>query len=61
MDTERRTETVNDLLSKISRAIGARRHDHARALLTELVGQLGDDDPEVTRIRTLLDFMTDDE
>ena len=61
MDTERRTETVNDLLSKISRVISAHQYDHARASLTELEGQLGNDDPEVTRIRTLLDFMTGDE
>lgn len=61
MDTERRTQTVNNLLSQISGAIGTRKHTHARTLLTDLEGQLGDNDPEVTRIRTLLDFMTGNE
>ena len=60
MDTPPRTGTVNDLLSRISRTIGDDRYDDARALLDDLSSRLGENDPEVTRIRTLLDFMTGD-
>ena len=61
MQVDSRTEKVKTLISKISRMIGNDQYNDARALLTELEGQLGDDDPEVTRILTLLDFMTGDE
>ena len=57
MDAPARTESVHDLLSKISRRIGKNRFDEARPLVTELVGILGENDPEVTRVRALLDFM----
>ena len=60
MDTGSRTESVKNLLAKISRAVGDDRHDEARSLLSELTDRLGDNDPEVTRIRTLIDFMTGD-
>lgn len=60
MGTKSRTLSVNELLSKISGAIGDDQYGEARDLLAELSGCLGEDDPEVTRIRTLLDFMTDD-
>ena len=58
MDTGPRTESVNELLSKISGTIGDDRYGDARKLLAELSGRVGEDDPEVTRILTLLDFMT---
>ena len=61
MDAEPRTEEVAALLSKISRTIGDDRYDDARALSAELSRRLGENDPEVTRVRTLLDFMTGDE
>ena len=60
MGTESRAASVNELLSKISGAIGDDRYRDTRALLAELSKHLGDNDPEVTRILTLLDFMTDD-
>ena len=60
MDTDPRTKAVNELLSEISRMIGDERYDNARALLDNLLSSLGKNDPEVTRIQTLLDFMTDD-
>ena len=60
MGTEPRSPSVNELLSKISRAIGDDRYDDAHALLAELSDRVGENDPEVTRIQTLLDFMTDD-
>ena len=60
MCTESRTASVNELLSTISVAVGDDRYDDTRPLLAELSRRLGENDPEVTRIRTLLDFMTDD-
>lgn len=60
MDADPRNKKVKILLSKISRTIGDNSYDDAHALLTGLANLLGRDDPEVTRIRTLLDFMTGD-
>lgn len=57
MDADPRTKEVGDLLSKISGAIGKQQFTEARTLLAQAVEQLGDSDPEVTRIRTLLDFV----
>jgi predicted ATP-binding protein involved in virulence len=57
MDSDPRTKAVGDLLAKISGAIGQHQFPQARDLLTEAVAQLGETDPEVTRIRTLLDFV----
>lgn len=57
MDADPRTQEVNALLSQISQDVGRQRYESARGLLVQLVDKLGEDDPEVTRIRTLLDFM----
>jgi predicted ATP-binding protein involved in virulence len=57
MEAGPRTEAVQDLLSRLSRAIADTEYQNARALLTELVAQIGEDDPEVTRAKTLLEFM----
>lgn len=57
MDAEPRTTEVKELLSNISQVIGKERFDQARGLVEQLAHHLGDDDPEVTRLRTLLDFM----
>jgi len=57
MDADPRTKEVGDLLSEVSRAIGKQQFEHALQLLAQLVDKLGEDDPEVTRIRTLLDFV----
>ena len=61
MGAERRTGSVDDLLSRISRTVGDKRYGEARNLLDDLSNQLGENDPEVTHVRTLLDFMTADE
>ena len=57
MDADPRAEAVAGLLAEISQTIG--RQDYARAgeLLNQLGERLGEDDPEVTRVRTLLDFL----
>ncbi len=57
MEADPRTKTVQDLLSAISQAIGKQQYDRGRKLLGRLCEQLGEADPEVTRLRTLLDFV----
>ena len=61
MSADPRTQDVKELLSEISQEVGKQRYESARGLLTQLVDRLGEDDPEVTRIRTLLDFMEGEE
>ena len=61
MDTPPRTAEVEALLAKVSREIGKLRFDNARELMIQLVDRLGEKDPEVTRIATLLEFMEGEE
>ena len=61
MDAPPRTREVGELLTKVSREIGKRRYDNARGLLVKLADRLGENDPEVTRIGTLLEFMEGEE
>ena len=57
MGSDPRAREVQSLLSAVSQAIGSQRFDPARELLGQIVERLGEADPEVTRIRTLLDFV----
>ncbi|HEV7676952.1 MAG TPA: AAA family ATPase [Candidatus Dormibacteraeota bacterium] len=57
MDTDPRATDVQDLLLQLAKSIGQQEFTRGHALLTQLVERLGDDDPEVTRVRTLLDFV----
>lgn len=57
MDAEPRTRNVQNLLKEISRTTSGQDFVLGRKLLARLAGQLGQDDPEVTRIQTLLDFV----
>jgi predicted ATP-binding protein involved in virulence len=59
MDSRPRTEEVQRLLTRISKAVGKKHYGAAQKLLSQLVKQLGEDDPEVTRTRILLEFMED--
>ena len=61
MDTESRTKEAQDLLSQVSSGIANQRYGEARGLLSKIVEVLGEADPEVTRIQTLLDFLEDPE
>ena len=61
MGTDRRTTLVQRLISKVSDAVGLDDYQGARALLTDLVEQVGEDDAEVIRIRTLLNFLDEDD
>src|SRR5437899_2324194 len=56
MDADPRAQEVKLLLSRVAQEGGKRRYESVRGLLTQLVDRLGEGDPEVTRIRTLLDF-----
>ena len=57
MDANSRTHEIDSLLSQISRTIGRRSFARAHDLLNELIGRLGEDGPEVIRLRSLLDFL----
>lgn len=57
MDAEPRTKKVKELLSDISEVIGKEQFRQARYFVRQLADYLGDEDPEVTRLLTLLDFM----
>jgi len=57
MKADQRTKEITELLSEMSGAIGNLQFDGARDLLTKLIDRIGEDDPEVTRLRTLLDFV----
>jgi AAA domain, putative AbiEii toxin, Type IV TA system len=57
MDADPRAKEVQNLLTELSQLIGKERFGSARIMLAQLVGRLGENDPEVTRIRTLLDFI----
>ncbi len=57
MDSPRRNQSVNDLLRKLFRLIDHEDFESARKLLPEVETELGSDDPEVTRARTLMAFL----
>ncbi len=57
MESAPRTQEVQDLLTELSRQIGDEKYENARRLFDVLVAKLGEDDPEVTRVRTLLEFI----
>jgi predicted ATP-binding protein involved in virulence len=63
METPSRASDMEDLLDAVSRAIGAQDLKQARELLKVVSNrlELGENDPEVTRLRTLLDFMEGNE
>lgn len=61
MDSEPRAKEVQALLREVSRAVGRQDFAHARDVLARLVERVGETDPEVTRIRTLLDFVEGNE
>jgi predicted ATP-binding protein involved in virulence len=60
MESGQRTQGVQELLSRISQAIEAKEYVHAKELVAQLAEQVGEDDPEVTRTSTLLEFMEDE-
>jgi ABC-type multidrug transport system ATPase subunit len=61
MHADPRTHEVNELLSNLSHEIGGQHLYRARELLAQLAARLGENDPEVTRARTLIDFVEGNE
>ena len=61
MDAEPRAMEVEQLLKAVSQEVRKQRYDNARELLDQLVERVGESDPEVSRISTLLDFMEGEE
>ena len=61
MEAAPRTENVQKLLTAVSNDVGKQRYDDARESLAQLVGILGEGDPEVTRVATLLAFLEGEE
>ena len=57
MEADPRTRTVLDLLAQIKKRIDGDDFAAARSSLQQLIGKVGEDDPEVTRIYTLLEFL----
>ncbi len=59
MDAAPRSAEVQAILDSLSKQVGAKNLVTARALVDELRSklELGEDDPEVVRARTLLDFL----
>ncbi len=57
MGAPARNETVDALIKKLSRAVDEEQFPQAWNLLGQLEKQLGPDDPEVTRARTLMTFL----
>lgn len=61
METDSRNPAVDQEINRIAKLIGDRKAIEAREAIEELATEIGEDDPEITRARTLLDFMEGDE
>ncbi len=60
MGSPRRTPPIENLLREISKAVGAKNFARAQELMKSLTAEVGEDDPEVTRTRGLIDFLGDE-
>ena len=60
MDAPSRNPGVEELLTRVSKEIGKQRYERAGELLAQLINRIGENDPDVTRMKTLLDFMEGD-
>lgn len=61
MDADYRNVKVDAILSKVFKLIDEEKLDKAKNTLDEVIEQLGENDPEVTRARTLISFLEDDD
>jgi predicted ATP-binding protein involved in virulence len=57
MGTNSRNDSVEDLLARLFKSIDDEQFETARQLLLEVETQIGSDDPEVTRARSLMTFL----
>ncbi|WP_043613247.1 AAA family ATPase [Ensifer sp. ZNC0028] len=60
MDTYSRNPTVEKEINRIGTLIADGKATEARAAIKVLSAKIGEDDPEITRARTLLDFLEGD-
>lgn len=56
-----RSPEVQELLHRLSRSVAEKKLENATELVSELEAKLGQDDAEVVRARTLLDFLEGEE
>lgn len=61
MDAPPRATEAAELLADLSRAVADDKLDRAQEVVDELANLLGENDPEVTRAKTLLGFMEGEE
>lgn len=57
MDAPPRSPEIQEMLDKVSKTIADKKLEEATALVADLAVKLGEDDAEVIRVRTLLDFL----
>jgi predicted ATP-binding protein involved in virulence len=57
MDTPARNKFVGKLLTRLSRQISDDDFDGARSTLQEVVARIGENDPDITSARALMDFV----
>jgi predicted ATP-binding protein involved in virulence len=60
MGTRSRNAEVDYAIGRIAKLIGEGNAEQARAAIKKLSAEIGEDDPEITRAKTLLDFMEGD-
>lgn len=60
MDTEPRTRDIEEKLTKISRQVDDDKFEDARKSLFSIEEILGENDPDVVRLRTLISFLEGD-
>lgn len=60
METAPRNTNVEEQIGTIARLIADGKREHAISAIDALSSEIGEDDPEITRARTLLDFMEDE-
>lgn len=60
MDTAPRNQRVEEQIGQIARLVTDGKRAEAEAKIEALASEIGESDPEITRARTLLDFMEDD-
>jgi len=57
METDPRNAQVQEKIGRISQLITDRKSEEARSAIESLSIEIGPDDPEIVRARSLLEFM----
>ena len=61
MGSTSRNADIDEHIGKIGQLIGRGKLESAKKEITKLSDKVGEDDPEITRALTYLDFMEDNE